>query len=127
MFKYIALLIFSTALIACSSTTSSKKAPGRDRNMISEEEIAGIDAMDAYDLIRMLRPYWLRGRGAKSFLNVQASYPMVYLNKARLGSIDSLREISASNITTIKFLSAGEATTLYGLNHASGAIMITIR
>ena len=37
--------------------------PKRDRNFISEEEVRASAVQNAYDLVRNLRPQWMRMRG----------------------------------------------------------------
>jgi hypothetical protein len=116
-----------TAMLACSATngTSGKKSHSRD--LITQEEIQEDAAPNAYELIRRLRPHWLRSRGAKSLkFAAESSHPVVYVNESHYGDIDSLSRIAIRNITAIKYLNSGEATTRFGLDHAGGAILITI-
>jgi len=101
-------------------------SPKYEENLISEIEIATSDATNAYDLIRKLRPHWLRSRGRRSIKYPQASYPVVYVNQNRYGDINSLSALGKQNITEIRYLDAGDATTFLGTNHAGGAIMVTI-
>ncbi len=125
-------LIFSALvglafLWACGST-NRWDTPSRhyDRDKIDTAEIRQTNADTALDLIEMLRPHWLRGRGAKSIKFGEVSYPYVYVNGNRIGSIDALATLPADNITSMKFLDAGDATILLGMNHPSGAIVIQI-
>ena len=121
---FISLLIV-VAFTACA-TTNSKTTHSR-HDMIQLEQIREQLASDAYDLIRKLRPNWLRSRGQRSIhFNNTASSPTVYVNDGKHGDIDSLREIQAEHIKEIRFLNAGEAASRFGLNHAGGAILISI-
>ena len=117
----------STAMLACSATkgTSGKKSYSRD--LITHEEIQGKMAPSAYELIRSLRPHWLRSRGAKSLkYEAKASYPTVYVNDSHYGDLNSLSGIAIRNISAIQYLNSGDATTRFGLDHAGGAILITM-
>ncbi len=120
-------ILFAVGLLACSTTkeTSVRKARySRDR--ISSEEIQNIYASNAYDLIGKLRPHWLRGRGTKSMRFQDVSYPVVYVDESRHGSINSLSNISVDHIKEVRFLNSSDATFKFGLNHPGGAIIISI-
>ncbi len=120
-------ILFALVLISCASTVDKNTQKTRySHNLISAEEIQANPANDAYDLIYKLRPHWIQGRGANSLHNKEASYPVVYVNESKHGSIESLSSISARHISKIQFLKAGEATFRFGLNHTSGAILIKI-
>ncbi|MFQ5769479.1 MAG: hypothetical protein ACE5HX_03015 [bacterium] len=113
-------------MLACSTTKAThanKKHYSRDH--IYSADIQNNSASNAYDLIKNLRPQWLRARGTKSIKYEQASFPLVYVNESRLGSVNALTTISTEQITEIEFLNSGDATIRFGLNHASGAILIT--
>ncbi len=121
---FISFLIV-VAWTACA-TTNSKTTHG-PHNMIQLEQIREQLASDAYDLIRTLRPHWLRSQGLRSHhFNKTASYATVYVNDSRHGDIDSLRSISAEQIKEIRFMNAGEAAIRFGLNLSGGAILISI-
>ena len=116
-------------LVACVATdrSHSVRRSHDTRNTIFPEEIRNSAAIDAYDLIRTTRPHWLRGRGRKSFFNERASYPVVYVDDSRHGGLESLSTISVEDITVIQFLDSGDATLRFGMNHPSGAILITFK
>lgn len=116
-------------LLACVSTTDrTYSVTSHDRrNTILLEEITNSHATDAYDLIRNLRPLWLRGRGRKSIFNEGVSYPTVYVDGGRHGGIESLATTPVEDIAQIQFLDSGDATLRFGVNHPSGAILITLK
>ncbi len=114
-------------LLACSSTKEIyRRSPNYDRNYIFPNEIQSSAANNAFDLIRNLRPLWLRGRGSKSVRYGMASYPVIYVDGSRYANINSLATIPAGNIVQIQFMSAGDATIRFGVNHPGGAILITM-
>lgn len=111
--------------LACSAPKQgSGERPPSSRESISYEEIQNTAASNAYQLIQNLRPYWLRGRGRKSFHLDQASSPVVYLDGTRFGGVESLTSIPVSNLLEIRFFTASEANVRLGADHPSGAIMI---
>lgn len=120
-------VLCAVALLGCSTTGETHAKKTRySRDHISYEEIQNNDASNAFDLIRNLRPQWLWGRGPKSINYEGAPYPVVYVDDSKHGDINSLSTISTQYITEIRFLSAGDATIRYGINHAGGAILIII-
>ncbi len=117
-------VLMAVALTACS-TTNSTTSHNR-HGWIKQEEIQKQLAANAYELIRKLRPHWLRSRGRRSIhFDEEASYPKVYVNEFCNGDINSLDAISTEYIKEISYITAGAASARFGLNHASGAILIT--
>lgn len=106
---------------------------------ISVEEIAKSGQTgNVYDLVHSLRPNWLNTRGltlsegaesitvnGQSAIVQGAPHLGVYLDNARLGSIDDLKTIPVAGITGVRFYEAGEASMRWGLNNSSGAIQVT--
>ncbi|MDQ7052280.1 MAG: hypothetical protein Q9P14_05110 [candidate division KSB1 bacterium] len=126
-FFKLSLIFVLLALCACAAPRNGEQATGgRDRNLISLAEIQSSHASNAYDLIRELRPHWLRGRGQKSIKFASVAYPVVYVNGNRHGSVQSLYNLTTDNITEIQFLDPGDATVRFGANHPSGAILVTM-
>jgi hypothetical protein len=55
---------------------------------------------------------------------------LVYMNNARLGGVDALRQLNASSIDSLEFLDAAKATaTLPGIGSTAvtGAIVVRMR
>ena len=78
----------------------------------------------AMKLIRRLRPSWLRSRGQKSFTDEGATYPIVYIDEIRHGTLSTLHTIPTSEIASIHFIGTADATTRWGTGHPSGVINI---
>lgn len=113
-------------LLGCAASAGSGPRPG-DRNLLTAEEIASVRATHALDIIRQLRPTWLRGRGPVSMRNSTPDYPVIYVDGVRAGTPDILERIPAVTVLDIRFLSGRDATTLYGLDHSGGAILLRTR
>lgn len=120
----VALLTF--AVLGCASSSAGTGVQ-RSTNRIVAEELTGLQFRTAYELIRALRPHWLQTRGASSLSRSEASEPVVYLDGTEMGRLSVLREVLASDVIEAEHLSASEATTRYGSDHAGGAILITTR
>ncbi len=120
-------MIFALGVSACSSSGElSEKKARSSPEVISAAEIQESGQNNAYDVIQKLRPHWLRGRGRKSIQHNELSYPLVYVNENRHGTIDALWRISVENVTQIQYLNPGDAANQLGMNHPSGAILITV-
>jgi hypothetical protein len=117
-------LLASLLVVGCA-TGSSGAVPGRDRELISQEEIEGITATTAYEIVERLRPSWLRTRGPSSIRSAGASlYPIVYVDEVHSGSLETLYRISGHIVREIRFINGRDATTKWGLDHGAGVIMV---
>jgi hypothetical protein len=76
-----------------------------------------------FDALQRLRPGFLRARSTGSNTN---AYPVVYVDGMRRGGIDFLRSISSNSVQEVRYLSAIDATTRYGLNIEAGVIQVTM-
>ena len=108
---------------------------GRKNNVISAEEIAKSSASNAYDLIKTLRPQWLRARGISTGMPDPSGGGVsdpgggiaVYVDGARQGGLDQLENIGAERVQELRYLSANDATQKYGTGHTQGAIEVTTK
>ncbi|MHC4149455.1 MAG: hypothetical protein ACYSR5_08220 [Planctomycetota bacterium] len=126
--KVLISVLLAMGLLACSTTgggDADKSRRSRDR--VLAEEIRSSTANNAYELIKILRPHWLRSRGVRSIEYSRASSPIVYIDDIRIGEIDNLESIAVEHIVEIRYLVASDASIRLGRNHAGGAILITMR
>ncbi len=116
--------------------TAAPAAPARGRaNLITEAEIAASAAnlQNAFEIVQRLRPAMLRTRSGSTTgsnggaMDVTATEIKVYFDSTPLRGIDGLREIQATQIREIRYLSANDATTLFGTGHQGGAIQVISR
>jgi hypothetical protein len=130
-FKLVTLLF----LAACSGNTATKSATPAEnapaarpnRDLITREQVdANPGAQDAYEVVQRLRPDFLRERGAMSLNSVRA-VAVVYLDGVRRGGPEVLKTIRAQELEEIRFISATDATTRWGTDHAGGAIDVKLR
>ena len=98
------VLLLVSLLAACAPAGTG--GPGRSSDLITAAEIQANPSPNAYELIRKLHPTWLRGRGSTSLREPSAANSIVvYLDEARFGGVDSLRQLSTSGIHAIRYLS----------------------
>lgn len=117
----VALLV----LAACATSAGGRARGARD--VITAQEIAATTAQDAYELIARLRPRWLQSRGAASIRDPTPQLPVVYVDRIRMGGLEVLRNLNATDILELRYYSAPDATTRYGTDHAGGVIEVYTR
>ena len=114
------LTLLGTLLVTVACAPASHSTTGsRNQNLITAEEIQTVDAATAMDVVRRLRPNWLR------FLGERVGSPVVYLDGGRRGEPSTLAHILIDNVQDIRYLSAPDATQRYGTGHTAGAILVT--
>lgn len=113
--------------LACAPAATRARG-GADPQLITEEEVEASRAPTAYEVIQKLRANFLSYRGETSFSrNNSQPYPTVYLDGQQFGPIGSLRNIPASQISSIRLYRSWEATTKFGTGNMGGVIAITTR
>jgi|GEM_PF-6153329 len=106
---------------------------------IGRDDILRSGAATAYDAVSALRPAWFNDRGLQTFREGTRGASVsqtevvtipgeptikVYLDNAKLGGVQALREISALTVGTIQYLNPVEATMRYGRGHSHGVILV---
>jgi hypothetical protein len=114
------MLLIGFAAISCAPNPQDGSGPRTSRDVITQEEINAASESNALMLIERLRPQWFRMRAAGADAAV-----VVYVDGSRRGGAEQLRGIATGNMVRAQFLSGSEATTRFGLDHGSGAILIT--
>lgn len=123
------------AQASTSDSTAKKKPPKGRANLISEEEIAYATGslQTALEVVQRLRPQMLRVRagatsssgGGLSSGTDDATEIMVYFDNQKMnGGVRALGEIMIAQIKEIRYLSATDATTLFGTGNSAGAIQV---
>jgi outer membrane cobalamin receptor len=117
-----------TLLLACSRAPRTVRT---DRNIIRAEEIAGVQATNAHDIVAKLRSEFLKARGPVSASRgraVETPAVTVFVDGVERGPAESvLRLIPATDVQEIRLYRAADATTKYGSRHSGGVIDVTIK
>ncbi len=111
-------------LAACASAGGS---PGVSRRVITTSEIEASKAGNALQVIERLRAEFLRPQPNPSLRSREPVYPSVYVDAVALDNVSVLRNIPASEVAEIRFLSASEAQYKYGSGHFAGVIEVYTR
>ncbi len=90
----------------------------RDGYRISADELAPFETMDAHEVVRRLRRFWLQGIGGKT--------PRVFKNGEDAGEASILLEYQVKQITELRFVPGKDATEMYGPDYAGGVIEVII-
>ena len=117
-------LLLALFLAACVRTSN---APQAQRDVITEEEIASSNAINAYEVVQKLRANFLSDRGKTTILGRSSSKPTVYVDGVQFGDIQSLRSISATVVQSIRLFRAYEAEQRYGNGVMGGVIEVTTK
>jgi hypothetical protein len=134
-----ALLALASPAAAQTDTTAHAPPPAtptprarRNPKLITAEEIAAHPARDAYELVRALRPTWLRPTtagpvGTQGMEAATMLEPVVFRDGSRMGGLAELRNIPAESISELRFLDGREAMDRWGQGNSAGAILVTSR
>jgi hypothetical protein len=124
-------LVAGTVLVlaGCKSASSNPASgmPSGDAAVITIDEIVRANRENAYLIVEKERPAWLRGRGgARSFQSAQvdAAFPLVYLDDTRLGALQTLRSVPTSQLREIRFVSPANAILRWGQGLDGGVIHV---
>src|SRR4051812_19292010 len=128
----IAGILAAILAIACAPAATTKpSSAAKNPNFISREEVVAVmgDNDNAYDVIRRLRPSFLRTRGTSTMGLSGEPVLVVYLDMVKVSgsSFTNLKAISAAQIRSIEYLNGIDATTRFGTDHGAGAILISTR
>lgn len=131
------VLVMAAAVALVPAAQAQKK----DRNLITREEIitSAQKDSDLYQAIRSLRSHFLnkpRGqrtmdveRGGPTGMQVGSSKPLepiVYLNGNKLGELNLLKNILASDVFEVRYLDPARAQDEFGADAAGGAVVVTL-
>ena len=98
----------------------------RSANVIAREELQKVSYTNAYDAVMQLRPQWLSTARQRSPTENEeaggASSIVLYLDGARVGTMDMLRQVALTGVQEIRYYDAREATNRFGTGHTAGAI-----
>jgi hypothetical protein len=120
--RFVALLACVVLATACASGgTGSPSRTGRNRNVITADELGELQVQNALEAVRQLRPAWLTARG-------RTGLPVIYRNSTLWGrDPSSLQSIQIQTIEEIRYFNAADATTRWGMGVSGGVIQVMTR
>ena len=118
------VVALSLALSACAS--SGGTATRRNRDVLTQEELALEPGRSLLETIEALRPEWLRVRTNRTFVGPTLISVIVDGVRQTDGG-SALRTFRTSQAERLEYMSASDATTRYGVDMAGGAILVTLK
>jgi hypothetical protein len=120
--------LLPTLLLTPMATAQEVKKVRYDPDRIFADEVAAraSDAKTAYDIVKRLRPQFLRQRGSGSIRNYTPVPVRVFVDGIlQSRDVSALNEIMAHSVVEISYLNGSDATTRYGTGYENGAIVVT--
>ena len=114
------LIVISSA---CTHSPPADSAP-TDSRVITEAEIVESRSITAYDAIQKLRANFFTNRGRVTIRGNASPLPVVFLDGVEFGPIESLRNIPAGHVSTIRIYRASEASPKFGTTRTGGVIAV---
>ena len=129
-FLRVACLGAAGAIAACASggsSTASTSGPQRSRTQITAAEITATNATTLYEVVERLHPEWLSSRGPKTLGGATGQIDtgvQVYIDTQAAGTVEVLRQFPITSAALLKYYSAADAQTRFGLGNLNGVIQI---
>jgi hypothetical protein len=127
----LATVVTSAILLGISATAAeAQKAPGKERNVITQAEIQKAGAQSPHEVISKLRPTWFSSRGAVlGQASTKGRQPgmSVYLDGVLHGGVGDLETLPIEQVAELRFLSSEEAVTRFGPDNPLGAIEVVTK
>lgn len=117
---------------SAAPTAPQPRPPKSSSSLINEDDVESVrgSVSSAYDVIKLLRPRWLRTDvlrlPGKSGQAMQQQTIQVYMDDREVGNLDYLRLISADQIYTLKYMSLAEVGARFGPSNGPG-IVVTLK
>ena len=111
-------------LLASACAPGRVQNAGNDSERITLFELNSITVSTAHQAVQRLRPQFLRDRNATASARTNEAI-VVYVDDSRMGGIDALNQIPASEVVEIRRLNPGEATQKYGSRQMGTVIAVT--
>jgi lipoprotein-anchoring transpeptidase ErfK/SrfK len=125
------LTALTTVAAACAgAATSGGSAPRRDSTVITAEDMTKVQATNLYDVVRRLHPEWLNQRTAATVGSLNSAAPaqpvdvQVFVDSQHIGTSETLKQLTISTTTSLKYYTAAEAQTRFGAGNLNGVIQV---
>jgi len=116
-------LLAMIALAPACKSSPSRATRRVDRSVITRDQMVDGSYATVYDAVAALRSNWLRARGPDSF--VLPSIVWVYIDGARAGDVEVLRNIQPKLVNAVRFYDGPTATGRWGVDNGSGVIHVS--
>jgi hypothetical protein len=117
------LALAGIVLLAACAVRQERAPVVGSGDLIPRHEIEAAHVQTVWELVERLHPQWLRKRGVHHVQN--EGDIVVYLDIARLGGPDTLRDIHVGGVSSVRFYDAAKAQYRFGVGHTHGAILVS--
>jgi hypothetical protein len=108
---------------SCALHQGAPNGERANHSILTQQQMVENHFLTAYDAVEALRSNWLQARGPDSF--TAPSEVRVYLDNTLLGGVTTLRDITVSTVSFIKYYDGITATGRWGLGHGAGVIFVS--
>lgn len=115
-------VLLLTSLAACTANRGAQ-GPSTDTSLITLQEIEDSHQPNLFDVVRAVRPMWLR-QFSTTVQNNQGTGVSVYVDNQRVGGLEVLRDMTTTTATSLRFYTASEAQSRFGLGNLQGVIQV---
>ena len=131
----VVVLVLAPVVSACASSSDGPLSEDAERatratrgssTLIVRAQLEALTDRSAWDAVETLNRRWLQARRSSTLASGPA-YPGVVVDGVVRGEVDVLRQLNTTNIETMRYLSATDATTRYGTGFPGGVIEVTSR
>jgi hypothetical protein len=139
MWRYAGCLAIAFTVMACggkrgtaatetpapeTAAASNRATTRREANLVTGDEIRAHGGNNLQDILQSLRPAWFRIRATR-VAGLPSDPVTVYLDGRRVGTVSALRDIPVPNVSVVRYYSASEAQSRYGMGNMQGSIEVT--
>jgi hypothetical protein len=110
--------------VAGCAANRAGRSPSNNTSIITQEDIESSHQPTLYDVVRALRPMWLR-QLSTAVQNGQETGVTVYVDNQRVGGLEVLRDMTSTTAASLHFFSPSEAQSRFGLGNLQGVILVT--
>jgi hypothetical protein len=98
------IVLGALAASACAELGGRRRMPARDQDLITAQELNGVNVNNAYDAVLQLRPGWLSSAGRRS--SRVPTEIIVAHNNAYFGPVSSLRTFEIEAVKELRYRTA---------------------
>jgi hypothetical protein len=122
LFRSLLILLAFVAAACAGAGSRSTDGPRSSYDVLLQEDIRASGQTNLLAALTALRPNWLQPRGTDSF---RSPTPVqVYRDDMRLGGVETLRAISVTEISSVRYFDGIAAAARWGFDHSQGAILV---
>jgi len=130
MMTWAASAVLCCGLIATPAAAHAQakaQAQRQERNRIRPEEIEQSHAANVYQLVQSRRGMWLMRNNPTPLNDTGSGRMLAFLDGAQLDAVDDLRQIPATGVRLVEFLTPAETERRMGKYTTIGAIRVSTR